>query len=357
MDKKNAIIVFLVLIVLGLAGYLVYDKFYNNIGPENNSSESKNEENNTSNNNQEKKLIKAEKDLFVYNDTSIFKTKISEFLNNNTKEVLVDDVNDYCMKMQVFNNKLYYFDKNKKFTSYDLLTKEKKKYNIELKDSVLIEFVVGDNYIIFYDGDKTLKYDIAKDSYEKMNVDINNYEFYYDYKNSNLYYVKKNNNLVIYNLETKNEEVFYNHARIDNITDNYLILDINDLYYAYNLNTKQKVLLNDYANVSLFDNASYEYDNTLYYLTTDNKINVVEDGVAKSIYGLGNQTLVNTRQIDKYILIDKNYEDPNGYSDILNIDPSKEEYILYNLETKEETKIDNSKGAILYNNEGFNVVY
>ncbi|MBR1417071.1 MAG: hypothetical protein IJ572_04565 [Bacilli bacterium] len=357
--KKNVLITLLIILVVSLSSYLIYDKVIVNNGNKQEQKENSNENQNIDNQSDENNKPKNDdKVVYVETENQILKLKVMEFINNNDKEVLLSGINNYGMKIKVFNNKLYYFEKDKKIYSYDLETKEKKKLNVDLANTVLTSFEVGDKYIMFYDGYKTLKYDISNDNYQKININCHNYLIYYDYKNDIYYYTNKNNNLMKYNLNTNTEELFSVDSRIVSYTNNYLVIEKGDLVYLYNLNTSEYIeLKNINISAGIYDEIVFEYDNNMYYLTKDNKINLVNKDESKSIYEMDEEALVNIRQFDKYLLIDKNYFDESASFDLLNVDESKEEFIIYDLSTKKEMKIDKEKGKTLFNIEGYTITY
>ena len=125
MEKKyTTIIVILLIVIVGLSGFIVYDKFSDNDIEDSSNNEVAEEDDSSSE-------VHALSGRFAFKDNNvIYSADYSDFLENGVKEVIADDV-DRLANMVMFNYNIYYIDNTGKLVVYNPYKKSSIEYTFE----------------------------------------------------------------------------------------------------------------------------------------------------------------------------------------------------------------------------------
>lgn len=219
MEKKyTTIIVILLIVIVGLSGFIVYDKFSDNDIEDSSNNEVAEEDDSSSE-------VHALSGRFAFKDNNvIYSADYSDFLENGVKEVIADDV-DRLANMVMFNYNIYYIDNTGKLVVYNPYKKSSIEYTFEgVKIHANTVILPGKDYTIISDCSNFIRIDMKEKNYKKLDITSRNYKMKYDDDSKLLYYISGQEVVAYDVVNEKSAKVIANNMGPEFIVDDELYL-------------------------------------------------------------------------------------------------------------------------------------
>ena len=293
----------------------------------------------------------------IYDETRIYTADISEFLVSGKKtEVVYDAYGNQTIN--VFNNKIFYFNDSKELVVYDIENNKETIYNFKnIKINWATLILPGNDYTIVGDLDNFVRIDMKTKETTYFNLNTNNYTILYDDSEKTLYYMNE------YNIESYNvvsgkvtNNIANGIGHPIHLDENYIYINRdtkengngNGYYFdIYNRNTKETISIE--KEFGHFYEYLAKYNDDTYFFG-DGRLAKIDKDLKKTV--ICNYTFSEVRVTNRGIFI-KNYDIEETIDEII----PGEGYVIYeyNYETGKTETVNNQYVNDLFDNEVYYV--